>query len=250
MKKYKVKLEGLTPLLMHRNPMLDEEDEVLSGGKKGDDRNPPGKWKSYLYVDNGRIVLPEANIRAALEKAGARISIGGKRTLKQAAVAGIMFDDISLPLLVDGKEIAASDIDGVDGLFAEHVQLARALGFCLDVRPATIGQAKHVRVRPRFDKWSCEGAFEIMFDELTEPRIHELFAIAGRIAGVGDYRPSSPRRPGPFGRFRSEVCEAGRGKAWLGAARRGAARHGVAWHGEARRGMARRGEARVPTGHG
>lgn len=205
MQKYKFSIEGLTPMLMHRNPMLDDEEVVVSGGKKGDDRYPADKWKQYLYLDSGTIVMPESNIKAALEKAGARISIGNRRTLKMAAASAIFFDDLFVPLLINGKVIKTSAIEAIKGSFDKQQAGAEKLGFTLDVRPASVNSAKHIRVRPRFQAWSIIGTFDTDDEELTEPRLKELFSLAGHIAGLCDYRPSSPKRPGAYGRFRAEI---------------------------------------------
>lgn len=215
MDRYTLRVKGLTPLLMHRNPMIDDEEVVLSGGKKGDDRYPPDKWKSYLYLEGGRIVMPEANIKAAIEKAGAAISTGGRKSLKSAAVAGVYFDDPFISLLVgeEAREVSEEDIRSISGEFNAQKGAVRDLGFDIDVRPASIGKAKHVRCRPRFNLWSFEASFEVVLEELTAKRLVELFARAGRLVGLCDWRPASPGRPGSFGRFTTEVVEEAKEKA-------------------------------------
>jgi hypothetical protein len=201
---YKVTIHGVTPLLMHRDAF--DEVEVLSGGKKGDDRTPSDRWKQYLYLENGRVVMPEANIKAALEKAGAAISIGGKLTLKRPIVAGCFFDTPFLPLLVEDEEVTIDTIDAITGDFEQQCVGAREAGFSLDIHRVKIGASRHIRVRPRFDVWTCVGTCEVMIpEEITFDRLAECFRIAGNSAGLCDWRPASPKRAGSFGRFESRV---------------------------------------------
>jgi hypothetical protein len=77
----------------------------------------------------------------------------------------------------------------------------------LFVKRARIGNAKHVRVRPRFDSWSVSGTLTVLDDSITTDVLERILTHAGAYAGVGDWRPSSPKSPGPFGRFTSTVKE-------------------------------------------
>jgi hypothetical protein len=40
---------------------------------------------------------------------------------------------------------------------------------------------------------------------ITRDVLGQLFEIAGDFAGLGDWRPSAPSKPGPYGMFSSEV---------------------------------------------
>jgi len=208
-----------TPSLMHRDA-FDDEEEVISGGVKGDDRHPADRWKSYLYIEGGRVVMPEANIKAALELAGAQIKAKGRATLKRPIVAGLFFTEPFLPFLVGQaatdigdisavlktyREITIDEINAIQGKFSEQVKQAAKIGITLDVRRVKIGPARHIRVRPRFDLWGVRGEFETVLEELTPPRVTECFRLSGRIAGLMDYRPSSPKRAGSFGRYRTKI---------------------------------------------
>jgi len=152
--------------------------------------------------------MPAENILAALLKAGTGFSIGGKQTLR-TATQSILFTSFHIPLLIEGKPVSFEQIDAIDGSFAEHCQQARSLGFRLFVKPATIGTASHVRVRPCFDAWSLETTFETDDDDLLggEDRLDSLWNIAGRKAGLGDWRPSAPKKPGVYGRFKATVTK-------------------------------------------
>jgi hypothetical protein len=208
--RYRFTITGVTALLMHANN-IEARDELeaarkrLRNSKAGDDRTPADTWKSYLYIsDEGEVCLPTENLLACLLHAGAKVKLRGKETLKQHSQR-IAFDRLDYPLvLADGKVITADDIAGIEGEFKEHAGAARELGFRLLVKPVTVGTSSHVRVRPMFPQWSISGVFEVDRDDegiFTADALNDLWSAAGRLSGLGDWRPASPKRPGQYGRF-------------------------------------------------
>lgn len=211
---YKFAIEGVTPLLLHHNN-IEERDRLelvrkrMKGGKAGDDRSPPESWKGYLYTsdETGNVCMPTENILTCLLVGGMKVKVGGKETLKTHSQR-IAFDRLDYDLFFDGKTIAKSKIDEIGGEFGEHAQACRDLGFSLSVKPCTVGTSKHIRVRPKFNSWSFSGQFEIDDDDATIlglSALRELFAQSGRLSGLGDWRPSSPKRPGQYGRFTATI---------------------------------------------
>lgn len=212
-RKYGFTLTGLTPLIMHwdnlewADQIKAKRTEIKEKDKKnfeaGDDRCPPDTWKGYLYNDGNLVALPTDNLRAALCKAGARITLKRQTTYKALTQSGLLFPDLFLPLSFSGKTITMKTIGGINGTFAEQCAQARAAGFELFAKRASVGQAKHVRVRPRFLKWSCSGEVLVIDDQISEDTLHQLFEIMGLSIGLCDWRPGSPKSPGPYGK-----CEA------------------------------------------
>jgi hypothetical protein len=213
MQSYKFTLTGITPLLMHHNN-IEERDRIesvrkkMKGGKAGDDRSPPESWKGYLYYsEEGRVCIPSENLLSCLLGAGTKVKVGGKETLKTHSQR-VGFDRLDYDLLVNGKPISKQDIDGVTGEFSEHADACREIGFQLHVKPCTVGNSKHIRVRPKFSNWSASGTFEIEDEDATVlslSSLRDLFAAAGRLVGIGDWRPGSPKRPGQYGRFSAVI---------------------------------------------
>lgn len=220
---YEFILSGLTPMLMHADdvPQQDELDKWRKDpanknlSKAGDDRSPAWTWKTYCYageMDDGEryLGIPADNIMAALRTAGAQIILKRSKTFKSVTQSGIVVGEFFCPLYVgqeDGglKLIKASDIDAIGGTFSEHVHACRKLGFDLYVKRAPIGKAKHVRVRPRFNKWEVRGSVQVVAKEITETILLQLFEIAGNYCGLCDWRPASPQSPGPFGKFQARL---------------------------------------------
>lgn len=206
-------LKGETSLLMHWDDVLsadaisewrlDPANTKKKGEKSGDDRRPAWTWITYTYHDENHIVIPSFNITSALKKAGARVPLGRQKTFKELAVSGILFTQEFLSFTNNGKPVPYQPIAkyyGEVGDFTKHVKLANSLGFRLDVRRAAIGQSKHVRVRPRFDEWAVHGVLNVIAKEIDEAILESLFVQLGR-GGIGDWRPTSPKSPGPFGMF-------------------------------------------------
>lgn len=215
--RYWFALKGLTPLLMHLDDvenadmvsewLLDPDNKQRKGEKKGDDRRPAWTWVGYIYHDGEHITFPSANLTANFKKSGARVQLDAKRTFKEIAVSGVLFDTEHLEFRNKGEKVAAGPFlnlrtsNQLD--FKKHMALAEKHGFRLYMKRATIGTGKHVRVRPRFDEWSISGSFEVTDDRLTPEALRDIFAQAGRI-GLGDWRPGAPKSPGTFGMFAVE----------------------------------------------
>jgi len=97
----------------------------------------------------------------------------------------------------------------------------------MDQRRVTVMRAGITRNRPGMHEgWEAEFVFQVQLPEYVPPGdLHDVLSNAGRIIGIGDFRPT-------YGRYRVmkfEVLSDLRGPAWLG----------VAWQGAAGSGMAR-----------
>jgi hypothetical protein len=177
-----------------------------SVGVPGDDRSPAWTWQTYLHHDGKHVAAPQEWIMAALRYAGAKLTLKGKTTFKSVSQSGLCITGDFLPLLVGGKQIPVKSIHAfADNAFSEHVNKCRSLGFDLSIKRAKIGSSKHVRVRPRFDDWRIDGKVVVDEPAITKDVLIQMFDIAGRLSGLGDWRPSSPDKPGPYGTFKAVV---------------------------------------------
>lgn len=217
-RRYKITISGARSLLMHHDNIpggervkrwqKDPKNRDLSVA--GDDRSPAWVWLTYCYHDGKRLIVPSDNLMTALREGAKRVPTGKRGTFKAQSQSGILVDQESWPLTVYGKEISWEILAALaDELnFEKHEAAASALGFELFVKRARVGTAKHVRVRPRFENWACEGTVTILDDTITEDVLRDILSQSGRFAGLGDWRPSSPKSPGPFGTFTATVEEA------------------------------------------
>lgn len=208
--RFEFTLTGQTALLMHYDDVpwadaidawrLDAANTKKKGEKSGDDRRPAWTWLGYCYHDGKNISMPSFNLTAAFKKAGARVPLGRQKTFKEIAVSGILFDQEHLAFTNNGKPVPVAKLLKLsdEPLFTKHIEVAAAHGIKLDVRRVPIGQSKHVRVRPRFEEWEVSGTLEVIASEIDAAILDAIFTQVGR-GGLCDWRPTSPRSPGPFG---------------------------------------------------
>lgn len=215
---YRFTINGLGRLLMHaddieRADMLSKyrKDPKNKGvSKAGDDRSPAWTWTTYLYLDpdTAAITIPGRCMMACLTKAGTHLTGAKRGSLKKSVAAGVLINEEFLSFAVNGKRIDAKPIlasSRKEEEYEAQKSLAAKAGFDLHAIRARIGQAKHIRVRPSFVNWSLTGTIETLLPEITMPVLEELFQVAGRRIGIGDWRPDSPSSPGPYGRFTAQV---------------------------------------------
>jgi hypothetical protein len=208
-------LRGTMPLLMHADDVM-AADRLMAWRKDpknksvsvpGDDRSPAWSWQTYVYSDGTHLALPQECLMAALRYAGTKIPLSkGKGTYKAMSQSGLLIGSDFCEFRNDGEQIAIADIHAFrDEPFAGHVSGARDLGFDLMIKRAKVGSSKHVRVRPKFSAWTVSGTIAVSEPAITPDVLNSMFEIAGRLAGLCDWRPSSPDKPGPYGMFTAEV---------------------------------------------
>ena len=210
-------LTGTTPLLMHWDN-IDGGDELKAWRQAtenkdlsvpGDDRSPPWTWHKYVYTDGQRVAMPADNIMSALMNGGAQIIIKKQKTFKELSQSGILIDQEYCEFHFDGdKQLTAAALAELyDMSFVLQAEAVKKLGFRLFAKRAKVGQSKHVRIRPRFETWSVRGELQVTNAAevvLTFDVLERIFSFAGK-AGLCDWRPSSPKRPGPYGMFTAVV---------------------------------------------
>lgn len=216
MKRYNIKLTGESPLLMHADDLkwrttLDnwlKVPENKKESKAGDDRTPAWKWIGYCYHDGSRVGIPSDNLMTVLREGGAKVPTGKKGgSYKRQSQSGIVVNELLWPIEtlkgeVDWKAMGAmvTELD-----FEKHEAFAVTNGFELFAKPAKVGMSKHIRVRPRFENWTTAGSVTVFDDTITPEVLKLILEMAGAYCGLCDWRPSSPSRPGPFGRFKAEI---------------------------------------------
>ena len=176
MKTYNITIEGTSPLLMNRPSQLDIGEK--SKDSKRETATPEEIAEAKLYVDaEEQIYLPATWFQGCIVEAGKNKKMMGKGSSKAnySKVAGSSVEINPFEIILNTKWKVFS---------------------ILAVNPTTHG--RNVLHRPMFEKWKVD--FECTFDEsLIEVHVmKELFDIAGRQVGVGDWRPA---KKGRFGKF-------------------------------------------------
>lgn len=188
MRQLKVKIKGLSPLLMHSDRFANPLDTAtkahkeLTGKRKKTDADHEAiarsEWMGSLYHRDGvGPYIPGQNLDATLQEAAKLQKLGKK--FKQA----VTVVENEIPLQYKGPR-------DPEGLFNA--------GF-VDVRGVKVAMAKLMRCRPKFNEWAAE--FTVAYNEevLNVEEIKKAIADAGQLVGVCDYRPR-------FGKFEAEVA--------------------------------------------
>lgn len=223
MKRYSIELVGTSPLIMHRDNLgfsekvrawqKDPQNKELSTA--GDDRSPAWTWIGSLYTDSNFITMSADNIATCIREGGAKVPTGntrGDKTFKKLSQSGIVLDAPEFEFRNNGKQISTAPIRDLIGEtdFFRHMEVAESLGFELLVKRAKIQMSKHVRVRPLFRNWTVSGTITVLDEDmfgLTKDVLQMIFDQAGAFVGLGDWRPSSPKSPGFYGKFMANLEE-------------------------------------------
>lgn len=172
MKAVQVTIKGVTPLLMHRFPMIGADDTSKS-------RTGVPDWKLEgevsLYRDElGQIYQPASHIEGALKIASKTLKVPGKRGATYSKLVG---------------SALSVNPDAIPHKLTKYT---------IDARPVVIQRARIIRYRPMFEQW--ELSFEIIIgdDQLPVEVVKQALDHAGLYVGIGDFRPG---RGGKFGKF-------------------------------------------------
>lgn len=199
--KLKVTINGAADLINHNGQTADPRNEfakqmkAISGKRKKTDADLDQlariEWFAGLYVgrikdddkETARLTLPGHVIEAAL--------VGGAKKSKRGvqAKSGLFVTDAGTLDFPGSPSSALPKADlqtWLDNLF-EQGENTLTVG-------VKVGQAKVMRTRPKFEDWS--SSFVAEFDDavLTLGDVKEIMDDAGRLVGVGDWRPK-------YGRF-------------------------------------------------
>jgi hypothetical protein len=184
-----MKPEIVTFTIIGRSPLLQNnpaafigktEDGGLGAGKKV--YNDEEEAKLRLYMDgDGAYCHPCESFTKSMVKAVAGKKFG--KMFATSAVKGSVFIVEPFALILDG-----------DG--------NRATKYAIDRRSVVIGKSRVLRCRPMWSPWRMQVPLEVDTAILTPAQVCDALNLAGRIIGIGDYRPE---KGGGFGRFTAEI---------------------------------------------
>lgn len=221
MRTVKIELTKKMPLLMHadniewadRMEAWKNDPANRAESKAGEDRTPPWRWIGSLNYDDpttGEVTIPSEYIMRCIMDGAAQVPTGkGRGTFKSQSQSGMISQDFHWRFRNNGKPVKMADINKLlkEKSFKAHTEVVEDLGFSLFVKRVKIGNNKHIRVRPRFDNWSVSGELIVIEDQFTDLVLEQILDISGRLKGLGDWRPSAPKSPGPFGTFSAKILK-------------------------------------------
>jgi len=174
MKTYKVRIKGTSPLLMNRPSALIGD---ITKEKTQADVSPREQAETRLYLTNKKkLYQPETHIKGSLVEAGKNQKVVGKGKATYSKIVGYAVE-------INPYEIV-------------HKNQAWEVFSVLAVNPNTRG--RNMVHRPMLKEWELD--FEVTFDDeqVSAVVLKEIFDRAGRIVGIGDWRPA---KKGRFGKF-------------------------------------------------
>jgi hypothetical protein len=187
-----IRLQGVSPLLCHNGQTADPRNTyakamkaVSSKRKKTDadfDELARLEWLAGLYRFGDQLVIPDYVLESTMIN-GAKKSKRGPQ-----AKCGLFFTDHAV-LEFEGKPDAITD-DTLAELF-ESGGYTHTVG-------VRVGMSKVMRTRPIFRNWTCATTVQYDPDVLNQRDVEEIAVDAGRLVGLGDWRPK-------HGRFMVEV---------------------------------------------
>lgn len=190
MQAIKLRLKSVCPLLMHSDrfanpldPATKAHKELTSKRKKTDDDHEAiarSEFLGSLYIDAQGPFIPSMNLDASFVEAAKMQKLG------KHAKRGLMVLEDKVHLHYDGPRQAE--------------KLAADPRF-VDVRGVRVSMAKLMRCRPRFNDWTAECTVAFDSEQINENEVRQIIENAGRLVGVGDFRPR-------FGRFAVKFEEA------------------------------------------
>ena len=175
-RQYRVKIEGIKPLLMHSTRGMTEGPKLARGAIL-----PPKEEAELALYKNkaGQVVIPGDSILGAIKAASSDFKVKGK-----------------------GKATYKKFVDS--GLEIETDAVISPQEWELDSRPVAVQKSRIIRCRPRFDEWSAEFVISVLdtdtwidvFDEEYGGGgvLKDILEAAGKFKGLCDFRPR-------FGRF-------------------------------------------------
>ncbi|HEX7461747.1 MAG TPA: hypothetical protein VF317_06210 [Dermatophilaceae bacterium] len=183
-------MTGTSPLLMHNARLADPLDPIvkqlktISGKRIKTEADHEAmaqlEFAGGLYLDDHGPVVPGVNIERSLVE-GARITKSGKKIER-----GLFVLDTQVPLIYKGPRTAAE-------LYEQGFVSRLSVGVTTN---------RVMRTRPQFREWSLGAEAEVDEGVLNLSELSDIADTAGRMVGIGDYRPA---RGGGNGRYTTVV---------------------------------------------
>jgi len=176
----KVKVKGDTPVIFHKWSekaiKMIEDKQAKKAQKAKEKRDPQKEYKeSYYYDKDGNIAMPANWIKSAMLNA-----VRGLDGITMAECKQLFF--------------VVGDEQGLIPLKYESEEMRTDM--------VRIGQGTaDVRYRGQVNGWSAEVMIKFNANAVSEEQIINLLQESGFASGIGEWRPSSPKKSGEFGMY-------------------------------------------------
>ena len=188
----KLRLEGITPLIMDHFPTQEAYDVLCLGKRPPKDTESTPEQRCYKKIyrnADGMIIIPASNFWACLVGAGKRVKFQGNSKVSNST--STLLSLFLAPIDHEHLLITPEDV-GVKGEGWEpNIGIGRLPG----------NGVANALVRPMFKEWGFEANFEYdpgLAPQMTKQVVLTLFKIAGRGLGLGSFNPAHKGMNGTF----------------------------------------------------
>lgn len=189
--KLQIELTGIGPALQHNGRLANPLDPLTVELRSWTSKRKPTdedrvrvaqlEARAGLYeTADGYVGWPSENVWRSIYDAATAYRLGAE--IKRALI-----DDATVePLTIDGELVPADEFFDVDG----------RLLYVSAKNPT--GKTRVMRARPLITNWQSKHTFELLDDVLDLANLTPVFERAGRLVGIGDWRPK-------YGKYHLEV---------------------------------------------
>lgn len=177
-----VELTGTTPMLHNKI----DPDSLKKKKSRNAETSYDDEWKRSTHINSkGEVIITDLILSAMLDNASKGVKIG-KQAVRKLAASGVLINEDEINLKYKGKVITLDDIQKNHWLF---------------INPVRIKGNVVLKTRTMIPiGWSAIFTCSVLTNQINKDTLYDLFDTAGSIAGLLDWRPSSPK-PGKFGQF-------------------------------------------------
>ncbi len=188
-KEFRCRIVGVRPLIVHNVQLADplndytrrisELTAMSAKAKKQEDvqlKLARIEFEGSMYLDDRkRQVIPSENILRAIRDGGAE-----QRNGKKIEAVVSLIEDL-VPIEYKGPT-------DIDQMFNAKDSIGYTFRFRKQAKPR--GQGVVLRTRPRFPEWALTFTVQIVLGAgIGEKNVHDAIEDAGRLKGLGDWRP-------------------------------------------------------------
>jgi len=180
-----ITIEGTNSLLLHKYTV----STISKGpGIRGLKEDYSTEWKKSTYLnDKGQVIMPWQNIMASIYD-GCKGEKDGKIFLTRVVNTSLEVITLEPLILIDNSPITLDLIEEKDWIY---------------VCGAVISGRRVDRSRTMLPKgWIVTFEIKLKDKLFDEEMVKEIVTKAGVKAGFGDWRPSAPKKPGPYGTYK------------------------------------------------
>jgi hypothetical protein len=179
-----ITIKGTNAMLLHKYTV-----STISGGKgiKGPKEDYSTEWRKTTYLNSeGQVIMPWQNIMASIYD-GCKGEKDGKTFLTRVVNTSLEVITLEPLVLIDNKPITLDLIEKNDWIY---------------VCGAVISGRRVDRSRTMLPAgWTITFDISLKDKFFNEEMVKEIINKAGKKAGLGDWRPSAPKKPGPYGTY-------------------------------------------------